>query len=323
VVFKLDPLRKETVLYAFTDGADGAFPYAGLVRDAAGNLYGTAAFGGIFNSACQYGCGVVFKIDDTGQYSVLYSFTGGSDGAQPFAGLLLDSAGNLYGTASRGGPGYGVVFEIDTTAKYTVLYRFLDPTQGATPSLALRDGTGNFYGTTYEGGDLSCFSGNGCGTVFKLDPVGNLTVLHTFTGEPDGAFPNDDGLFRDKAGNLYGTTQNGGGSCPVREPPGCGTVFKLDPAGNESVLYAFTGLHGDGRDPHAVVIGDALGNLYGTTLQPLGTVFKLDSSGNETVLHRFSGGDGQSPTGRLLGDKKGHLYGTALGGDGVVFEVIP
>jgi uncharacterized repeat protein (TIGR03803 family) len=288
VVFKIDGAGRETVLYTFTNGSDGAYP-GGLVRDQAGNLYGTTLEGGTFSSACRWGCGVVFKIDSSGNYSVLYSFSGGTDGAMPRARLLLDRAANLYGTTLSGGlacpnsaGGCGVVFTIDSTGNYTVLYTFLGGDQGAFPSSALvQDPEGSLYGTTDSGGNSNCdpteFPG-GCGIVFKLDTAGNLTVLHAFSGEPgDGAVPT--GVLRDKAGNLYGTTTYGGaGRCVA--PPGCGTVFKLDTAGNETVLYSFKPPRQlDGRHPEAPLIMDKLGTLYGTTAngEPAseGIVFKL------------------------------------------------
>src|SRR5207248_3167096 len=140
------------------------------------------------------GCGVVFKLDPTGKETVLYTFTGGTDGSNPVAGLRRDSAGNLYSTTQRGGDvncnggqGCGVVFKLDSTGRETVLYRFTGGTDGAFPAAGLiRDAAGNLFGTTQSGGNPSCFSGNGCGVVFKLDPTGKETVLYTFTGGLDG-----------------------------------------------------------------------------------------------------------------------------------------
>jgi uncharacterized repeat protein (TIGR03803 family) len=164
VVFKLSPAGTETVLHSFT-GHDGAHPVAGLIADAAGNLYGTTLEGGASN-ACPSGCGTVFKLSPTGSETILHSFTGEGDGAYPYAGLTRDAAGNFYGTANHGGT-------------------------------------------------------HGNGVVFKLSPSGTETVLHSFTGGADGGPPSA-GLVRDPAGNLYGTTANGGAS-------GYGVVFKLTP----------------------------------------------------------------------------------------------
>jgi uncharacterized repeat protein (TIGR03803 family) len=173
VVFKLDTTGKETVLHRFTGGVDGANPSAGLVQDAAGNLYGTTEGGGDLACGGGFGCGVVFKLGTTGKETVLHSFTGGADGRDPNAGLVRDAAGNLYGTTRSGGDlacsvaGCGVVFKLDTTSKETVLHSF---TLGGFPEAGLlRDGAGKLYGTTFSGGSNAC-GGQGCGAVFKLTP---------------------------------------------------------------------------------------------------------------------------------------------------------
>jgi len=226
VVFKVDTTETETVLYSFMD-AGGANPEAGLVRDSAGNLYGTTFGGG------PGGAGVVFKLDTTGTKTVLYSFTGGANGGNPQAGVIGDSEGNLYGTTSGGGSNdLGVVFKLDTTGKQTVLHSFTGGADGARPSGLIRDSSGNLYGTTYSGGILISGTGCsiGCGVVFKLDTTGTETVLHSFTGA-DGANP-DAGLLRDSAGNLYGTTKNGGflgSTCTFGSGAGCGVVFMIQP----------------------------------------------------------------------------------------------
>jgi uncharacterized repeat protein (TIGR03803 family) len=196
-----------TLLYSFfrNGNKDGASPVAGLVRDAAGNLYGTTYFGGGKTRECSSGCGTVFKLDATGTESVLYRFKGGTDGKFPLAGLVPDAAGHLYGTTREGGisnncpAGCGTVFMLDTTGAETVLYRFMSlATDGQYPSAGLiRDAAGNLYGTTYWGGTSDS------GTVFKLDTTGTETVLFSFTGT-DGAHPVA-GLIRDVAGNFYGT----------------------------------------------------------------------------------------------------------------------
>jgi len=276
-VFKLDTTGTETVLHSFTGGADGSLPLAGLIRDSAGNLYGTTEYGGIITGNCPGGCGVVFKLDITGTYTVLYSFTGGADGADPVAGVIRDSAGNLYGTTPFGGGSCvvscGVVFKLDTTGTETVLYSFKGyPTDGIEPSAGVvRDSAGNLYGTTYNGGSGlggSCFSG--CGVVYKLDTTGMETVLYNFTGGADGANPYG-GLIRDPAGNLYGITFRGGNTLSQ------GVLFKLDSTGTETVLHTFTG--GSGTYPVGVLIRDAAGNLFGTTsvlgASGYGVVFKL------------------------------------------------
>src|SRR6266446_5514665 len=241
----------------------------------------------------------------------------------------------------------------------TVLYSFTGTNgDGAHPAASLiMDSAGNLYGTTQFGGVTSCSSGffvpPGCGTVFMLDRSGNETVLHSFTlTNGDGANPAAS-LIMDSAGNLYGTTQLGGitsGNCPnsgtntsAPPPVGCGTVFKLDPSGHETVLYSFTDTNGDGAQPVAGLIMDSAGNLYGTT--PLGgvtsssscsgpspagcgTVFRLEPSGHETVLHSFTGSPaGEDPEAGVIMDTAGKLYGTTYGGgsagDGTVFRLEP
>jgi uncharacterized repeat protein (TIGR03803 family) len=310
------------LLYSFTNITTGEFPYAGVVRDAAGNLYGTTYYGG--DTQCLHfgGCGTVFKVDTTGKETVLHSFTGSADGKFPEGGVLRDAASNLYGTTIVGGTSdAGTVFKLDTTGKETVLHSFTGGgADGQCPAAGLvRDGAGNLYGTTANGGR------SGKGTVFKVDTTGKETVLHSFAGTGgDGANPYA-GLVRDTAGNLYGTTFLGGASC------NCGTVFKLDTTGKETVLLSFTGL--DGEYTTAGLVQDSAGNLYGTTAgggtSGYGVVFKLDKTGTETVLHSFTGGttDGNSPYAGLVRDAAGNLYGTTHSGgasnDGTVFKLTP
>jgi uncharacterized repeat protein (TIGR03803 family) len=293
----------ETVLYSFTGtNGDGAQPTAGLIMDSAGNLYGTTQFGGVtscFSDRIPPGCGTVFKLDPSGNETVLHSFTGtNGDGANPAASLIMDSAGNLYGTTQLGGI-----------------------TSGNCPN---------------SGTNTTAPPPVGCGTVFKLDPSEHETVLYSFTlTNGDGAQPVA-GLIMDSAGNLYGTTPYGGvtsSSCLVFVtgppiPPGCGTVFKLDPSGHETLLHSFTGTNGDGAQPVAGLIMDSAGNLYGTVAASAGTVFRLEPSGHETVLHSFTGSpDGEDPEAGVIMDTAGNLYGTTYGGgsagDGTVFRLEP
>jgi uncharacterized repeat protein (TIGR03803 family) len=345
-----------SVLYNFCSDpncTDGAQSFSGLIQDEAGNLYGTT-FGGGAN-----GEGAVFKLDSTGHITILYSFcslSGCTDGTYPEAGLIADPEGNLYGTTEGGGDGSadtcknqsivgcGTVFKVDTTGHETVLYSFcseLGCADGSLPVAGLtRDAAGNLYGTTQNGGNGSTVCiGEGCGTVFKLEPNGHYSVLYKFcsvSGCTDGATPMA-GLLLDAAGNLYGTTLGGG--LPPKEPcenydsqtDGCGTVFKIDSAGHYSVLYKFCSVSGciDGDNPVAGLIEDDEGNLYGTASQggdTGGAVFKLDSQGQETTLYRFIGeADGGNPVGGLVRDAAGNLYGTTQSGgatgSGTVFEV--
>jgi uncharacterized repeat protein (TIGR03803 family) len=177
-VFKVDATGNETVLHSFTGtGGDGANTFAGLVRDAPGNLYGTTAFGGDLSHCNGRGCGIVFKVDKTGKETVLYSFTG-PDGALPTAGLVRDAQGSLYGATGEGGASnQGVVFRLDLTGKVTVLYSFTEMGgDGSLPAATLlQDAHGNLYGTTTWGG-LGGISGHG--TVFKLmPPPATMTTL--------------------------------------------------------------------------------------------------------------------------------------------------
>jgi uncharacterized repeat protein (TIGR03803 family) len=309
------PAQTYKVLHTFTGGADGANPSAGLTRDAKGNLYGTTQAGGAFN------VGTVFKLSNTGKETVLYSFAGGTDGSIPEGVVIQDAEGNLYGTTYAGGAnGAGTVFKLSRTGKETVLYSFggEDYSDGANPGAGVvEDAERNLYGTTTSGGFYGCDATPGCGIVFKLSPTGKETVLYRFRGVDydDGDGPS--GVIRDANGNLYGTTFTGGsGGCQRRET-GCGTVFKVDRAGKETVLYRFTA---DGGSPSGGVIQDAKGNLYGTTGNCPdgscgGTVFKLRNTGKETVLYGFpSRSDGVDPIAGVIEDAEGNLYGTTAGG---------
>jgi uncharacterized repeat protein (TIGR03803 family) len=309
-VYRVDTAGHRTVLYSFTGGADGSEPHAGVIRDPAGNLYGTTYAGG------TAGVGVVYMLDPAGHETVLHSFTGGADGRFPEAGVIRDSAGNLYGTTSYGGVGAGVVYKLDATGHETVLYTFPFGPDGNFPTGGvILDSAGNLYGTTYQGGT------SGQGLVYKLDPAGNETVLYNFAGLT-GEFPYA-GVVRDSAGNLYGTTPSGG-------TLNGGVVYKLDTAGQATVLYNFDG-RANGGNPVAGVTLDSAGNLYGTTRNGgtvgRGVVYKLDTGGKLTVLYSFTGGaDGGFPyNAGLILDSAGNLYGTTIGGGrggaGVVYKV--
>jgi uncharacterized repeat protein (TIGR03803 family) len=335
--------RMLTVLHTFTGGADGANPQAELIRDSAGNLYGTTRNGGSATLCGGFGCGTVFKIDSSGNETVLYRFTGGADGSVPFGGVVRDAAGNLYGTATAGGAsGWGTVFKLDKDGNETTLYTFTGFADGGNPGGSLvRDAAGNLYGTTSAGGNFNCvqgFGGGACGTVFKLDPSGNETVLYAFQGTTDGSIPFS-GLALDGTGNLYGTAWNGGheDSNSFCDVFGCGTVFKIDATGTFSVLYTFLGGK-DGDEPEAPVILDAGGNVYGTTFRGqnstgcpfgCGVIFKVNGAGKETVLRSFVGGTkAASPrTAKLIRGVGGVIWGTTpaggASGNGVAYRVDP
>ena len=329
-VFKLAPDGTETMLHAFKGGAysDGSYPSGELVLDGSGNLFGATQAGGIDGGCGMNGCGTIFEIAADGTESVLYIFTGGTDGASPMGALLPDGKGGFYGTADGGAANrWGAVFHLSSAGKEKVLHAFGAGSDGAGPQSGLiADKAGNMYGTTEYGGGSGC-SGSGCGTVFAIAPDGTETVLHAFTGGSDGATPIS-GLIRDKAGNLYGAAEFGGvaGGCGGS---GCGTVFKLAPDGTFSALYTFTG-GSDGGQPAAALLRDGQGNLYGTTLfwgaDGDGVAFKLTTDGQEHVLHTFTGrDDGAYPWCALLKVGKGKLVGTTSGGgaetNGTVFKI--
>jgi uncharacterized repeat protein (TIGR03803 family) len=314
VVFEVDASGIETVLHSFTGYSgtgDGATPDDTLVRDNAGNLYGTTSYGGL--NRCYGSCGVVFKIDSAGTETILHSFAGGpTDGCNPWGGLIRDDAGNLYGTTSFcGSSGWGTVWKLDKNGKETILHNF-QGTDGGYPNSGnlLMDKEGNLYGVTQRGGG----SANE-GVVYKLTKRGRLTVLHRFTGHgtPDGCFPIGT-LAIDAQGSLYGATGACGGY-------GYGIVWKLDKNRRETILHTFLWSASDGAYPFGGVVLDSQGNLYGTTGRGGpgdggGIVYKLSRDGTMTLLHTFSFTDGYYPHGELVRDANGGLYGTcALGGD--------
>jgi uncharacterized repeat protein (TIGR03803 family) len=326
----------EKLLHSFnSNGKDGYLPYASLVLDAAGNLYGTTFSGG------AHGEGTVFELTPNGSggwsEKQLHSFGGiGTDGYGPYGNLILDAAGNLYGTTFYGGGtrDYGTVFELMPVTgggwKEKILLRFSGGNGERPLGGLIFDSSGNLYGTANEGG------ASGHGTVFELTPgtggTWTTTVLYNFDSY-DGAYPAG-GLIFDGAGNLYGTT-SGGGS-------GFGNVFELTPASGggwtESVLLQFDG-GSQGGYPCQNLISDSAGNVYGTTniggANSHGTVFELTPATGgvwaETILYSFysqtGGVDGYSPVGGVVRDAAGNLYGTTtLGGahkSGTVFEVTP
>ena len=347
-------------LFAGRDGGnDGAGPTASLTIGPDGSLYGTTAYGGAHGEGdvCNgsrngyTGCGTVFSLRPPAtacktalcpwNETILYRFGGTFDGSFPGGDVILDQAGSIYGTTESGGLYAcevflcGTVFQLTPSSgswNETVLWNFGQDNDGWLPESGLIfDQGGNLYGTTGLGGDQCLGQVSGCGTVFELTPTNGSwteTVLHVFTGDIDGAFA-DAGLIFGNGGNLYGATSGGG-------PGSGGTVFELTPSNGgwvPAVLYSFSGSLRAG--PHARLIMDSSGNLYGTTLADgangKGSVFKLTFSGGTwtyTSLHDFTGGiDGGYPYSDLVFDTNGNLYGTASAGgsnnDGVVFEVTP
>jgi uncharacterized repeat protein (TIGR03803 family) len=350
-VFELSATGVEMVLFNFDGKTSGGEPTAAPAIDTAGNLYGTTMVGG--STKCR--CGVLFKIDSDGTFSVLHRFRGIPDGAFPQAGVTLDAAGNLYGTTAGGGRqcpattvGCGTVFKMSAGGKYSILHRFYS-LDGIDPESALTlDAGGTLYGTTKLGATKhgNCNTSPGCGNIFKLDQTGhNFTVLHRFALRTNGQFPTST-LTLDASGNLYGTTM-WGGDLGCNGGLGCGVVFELDPTGHETVLYRFSG-GADGAYPlidDGSLVRDNAGNLYGNTAGGgnltcgggggCGVVFKVDPTGHETVLYSFEGGaDGNDPLSGLVTDSAGNFYGTtAIGGTfssacgvdgcGTIFKITP
>jgi uncharacterized repeat protein (TIGR03803 family) len=329
-----------TVLYNF-DG-NGYFPVGNLIFDSAGNIYGTAAWGGLENPNCPFNCGVVFELSPSGggwNFEVLYRFTGSADGGEPHGRLTLDK-GNLYGTTYLGGTvdedscptGCGTVFELSPSGSgwtFTLLHSFvgldgLAPWTGLTP-----DSAGNLYGTTTGGGS------GGAGTVFELSSVnGNWTfsTLYALANSgTEGELPFSD-LVIDETGNIYGAAQQGGSS---KSSCYCGTVFELSPSDGTwkfTLLHAFKGrIHKDGGLPWGALTIDSAGNLYGTTFEggttcDCGTVFKMSQTSGkwkEQVLYRFSEPNDGEPLGGVTMDKTGNLYGTTHDGNAEIFMLSP
>lgn len=324
IIFEITSAGGGKVLYRFTGGSDGCSPMAALIRDSAGNLYGTAAGGG--TGSCASGYGTVFELSAGGTFSVLYTFTGGADGGTPEAPLFRDRSGDLYGTTYAGGAsGDGTVFEIPADGAETVLHSF-SGSDGAHPTAGLvRDSSGNLYGTTVDGGSSACT--NGCGVIYEINSTGAESTLFSFAGGTKGMFPYG-GLTWSVDGTLYGTTSvfGGSGACEL----GCGTVFSITTTGTQKVVHDFSGA--DGKAPDAGLVLDAQGDLYGAAFQggvyDAGTVFEVNAAGQETTLYNFTGaGDGSNPHSTLLRDSNGNLYGTTefggASGYGTVFRVTP
>jgi uncharacterized repeat protein (TIGR03803 family) len=332
--FKITPGGTLTSLYSFcalSNCTDGSLPYdwAGLIQ-VNGSLYGTTGYGGTDNR------GTVFKITTKGKLTTLYNFCSEAsckDGAEPYAGLVEGTDGNLYGTTTSGGAnGYGAIIRITTNGTLTTLYSFCPKsgcTDGAFPGAGLIQATdGNFYGTTQSGGanNNSACSVEGCGTVFKITSSGALTTLHSFcsqSGCTDGQGPTA-GLMQGTDGNLYGTTYAGGDN-------GNGTVFKITTAGKWTLLHTFCPQTGcaDGQGPNAGLIQATDGNFYGATVSGgtlgAGTIFKITSTGTLTTQHSFTGLDGEEPYAGLIQGTNGEFYGTTfIGGAhgyGVVYSL--
>ncbi|MFZ0803928.1 MAG: choice-of-anchor tandem repeat GloVer-containing protein [Terriglobales bacterium] len=336
-VFKIDRNGNYSVLYRFEGGDNGTNPVAGLVRDAAGNLYGSTQGNGYIDGAA-----VVFKLEPNGQETTL-------DIAGPNAccfdsPLALDAQGNLYGMSPYGGTpncglvrnqlGCGTLFKLTPSSGFTVLHTFTG-TDGIQPEGGVvLDGKGNLYGTASTGGELSCdYPGSGqpfekgCGTIYKLDSSGKFTLLHTFTGPGDGADPL--GVIIGSDGNLYGIAGSGG-DIVGDYLYGLGTIFKVDTSGNFSVLFTFVPCNeppcteGQVRNPvyASQLLRDSKGNLYGlqqsnNCAKGGGCLFRIDTAGNITDLYDFEGEgestDGFTPMNVVFGSAE-DVYGSMFTG---------
>jgi uncharacterized repeat protein (TIGR03803 family) len=327
---------KTLVNFGVTSGAKPFF--AAPIQGVDGNLYGTTSLGGTERTHCKYGCGIVFRLAPSGALTTLHSFDG-TDGANPWASLLLGTDGNLYGTTLDGSGqadglrlfsrvtsgncggvgGCGTIFKVTPQGTLTTLHSF-HGADGGTPEGSLVQGKdGNFYGATFYGG------ASGDGTVFKITPAGVLTTMHSFNSS-DGANPLG-GLLQAADGNFYGTTVGGGGNASCTD--GCGTVFGITPAGTLTTLHNFNG--SDGEGPRGALVQGPDGSLYGTSsgggTYGWGTVFKIAPGGTLTSLYSFDITDGVYPEDPLVMASDGNLYGTTVGGgtgdDGTLFKITP
>jgi uncharacterized repeat protein (TIGR03803 family) len=324
------------VIYSFAGDEDGEYTDTDLVIDSAGSLYGSSVLGG------EFGGGTVFRLTQSGRswiHTVLYSFTGGADGGEPYKGVTLDAQGNIYGTAVTGGTGFceggcGVAYKLTNsggTWSQTVIHSFSGGDDGSGPGAGLTiDNQGNLYGMAPTGGAY------GLGVIYRLHPdaSGNWSfkVIHTFTGGTDGATGSAGRLLL-HAGHLYGVATAGGAN-------GKGVAFDLTPSQaaewNLRTIYAFRG-QPDAGFPYGGLLLDASGNLYGTTYYDgannLGSVYQLSPTAGgrwtETVLYSFrGGGDGQNSISNLVSDAAGNLYGTTSEGGagcscGTIFKLAP
>jgi uncharacterized repeat protein (TIGR03803 family) len=351
--------QTETVLDSLLGTNDGNYPYSGVSFDSAGNFFGTTLYGGIYNCNSQIGCGAAFEVSPPASGSgpwtetILHTFTGDTDGGEPYAGLIPDNAGNVYGATYFGGNttsarckpnGCGVIYELSPTGDggwtEIILHTFQDGHDGAYPmGNLIFDSAGNLYGTTAGGGDINSTNCTpvGCGVVFELSPSASgwtETTLYAFTGFKDGGLPYT-GVTFDAAGNLYGTTSLFGDLATCQ----CGSIFRLSPVSGggwtETTLHVFDGI--DGNEPLGPVTFDSAGNLYGTTVfggppegcdDGCGLVFELTPTASgpwtETAVHIFNQNGPFSPSGPLVFDSAGNLYGTvqaSVSADGGIYRM--
>jgi uncharacterized repeat protein (TIGR03803 family) len=333
-VFMITSAGVLTPLYSFSNGKDGGYPYGALVQGPNGNFYGTSHGSSTFGAGTN-SIGTIFEITSGGSLTTLYRFTNGLDGANPIAGLVLGTNGNLFGVAETGGVigwggpigsgsrivagtlGWGTVFTVTPGGAFTPLCEFPGETEGANPGAGLIQATnGLLYGITERGGS------NDDGTVFQMSMDGTVTTLYSFTAGNDGAVPAA-ALVQGNDGSFYGTTYGAGLS-------NAGSIFKITPAGALTTLHTFTN-GTDGGRPLAAMIQGTNGNFYGTTTSGggkngSGTVFQITPAGTLTTLHTFTNGnDGGSPTAALVQGADGSFYGAAQTGgtndNGTIFKI--
>jgi uncharacterized protein (TIGR03437 family) len=324
-IFEITPSGTVTTVSTFQDldGNYGIDPNGGLIQATDGNFYGTTNEGGANSDN-----GTIFKLTPGGTVTTLHTFEN-SEGVNPAAGLFQGADGNFYGTTEFGGAGNcpftegfpsgcGTVFKITTTGTLTLLYTFGTKSSasatladGANPIAGLIQATdGNFYGVTASGGIAGCqgnlniFLVGGCGTIFKITPTGTLTTLYSFGATPTDGFVPGAGLIQASDGNFYGTTSGGGSnSCPAAGVfgVGCGTIFRITPAGSYTSLYSFGGGYVTSNQtstvgylPETGLIQASDGNFYGTTAQGGtklgGTIFKFSLASPDAPVIAPSGG---------------------------------
>ena len=331
LIYRVTPAGVLTTFYNFCSQpscADGTMPEAALTLGSDGDLYGTTTQFG------AHGGGTIFKITTAGVLTTLYNFCqlkNCPDGSAPRASLVLASDGNFYGTTQEGGKyGDGTVFRVSPAGTFRSLYSFCALTNcpdGAGPSAALVQGNnGELYGSTYDGGTVSCpfFGTFGCGTIFKITLSGTLTTLYSI-GTNAGLLTQPLVLARN--GNFYGASENGG-TCGGN---GCGTVFEVTPAGAYSTLYSFCTQQfcPDGVYPRAGLVQATNGILYGSTSTGGtldGTLFGISTSGTLNTIYNFTGfAHGSLPEASMIQATDGNLYGlTNEGGadeDGAIFRI--
>jgi len=325
-VFSMTTAGVQTTIYDFcpaTGCLDGAGPRGGVGLGFDGNLYGTTQGGG------KYRAGTVFKVTPTGTLTTLWNFTNGTDEGVPVFPLLQAQDGNLYGVSLAQYNGqYGAFFKVSSAGVFSVPHDFTF-VDGSSPNLPTWSTDGNLYGTAYSGGSPQCigYGQGGCGVVYKMTPAGKETVLWNFKGfyGNDGAWPVG-ALVQGYDGNFYGATYEGGNSANCGG--GCGSVFKITPAGVLTILHNFTG-YPDGAYPYAGLTLGTDGNFYGVTTaggtHKDGVLFQVTPAGTETILYNFcavSGcTDGFYAETPLVQHTNGIFYGNTIGGGGVFYSL--